>query len=147
MGMTFGAADNEFQYLSDTSCCCSGIDQFAGFGNWFRHQIGFAIRRSRGESFDYRIIAKEWAPSGSIDRYLNSRSRLSRAGRQRGTVKAHVRARWNRHNAPGSPGTFFGIVPNVQKKGPRDRDIVYAWEEKALILLPRGQDLREYESH
>lgn len=35
--MTFGAADNEFQFLSDTSCCCSGVDQFPGFGNWFRH--------------------------------------------------------------------------------------------------------------
>src|SRR5262249_17574298 len=45
-GMTFGAADNEFQYLSDTGCCCSGVDQFPGFEGWFRHQIGFIVRES-----------------------------------------------------------------------------------------------------
>jgi len=31
--MTFGAADNEFQFLSDTNCCCSGVDQIEGFEN------------------------------------------------------------------------------------------------------------------
>src|SRR5207245_4838396 len=75
--MTFGAADNEFQYLSDTSCCCSGVDQFPGFGNWLKHQIGYALRRARGRSeIKYSLISSEWCPSGSVDRYLNSRSRL-----------------------------------------------------------------------
>ena len=30
-GMTFGAADNEFLYLSDGHACCSGVDAFPGF--------------------------------------------------------------------------------------------------------------------
>jgi hypothetical protein len=38
-GMMFGAADNEFQYFSDTGCCCSGVDRFPGFENYFKHQI------------------------------------------------------------------------------------------------------------
>lgn len=136
-GMTFGAADNEFQYLSDTSCCCSGVDQFAGFENWFRHQVGFAVRRSQGRCFDYRIIAKEWAPSGSVDRYLNSRCRLSRLGHGRGTIQAHVRARWNRLNAPGSPATFFGIIPASPTKGSRGVDVRYKWGNEARALLGR----------
>src|SRR5207249_4333180 len=47
-GMTFGAADNELQFLSDTACCCSGVDRFPGFEHWFGFQIGHAVRRCRG---------------------------------------------------------------------------------------------------
>src|SRR5260370_11964728 len=73
-GMTFGAADNEFQYLSDTEACCSGVDQFPGFQNFLRHQAGYAVRKSRGTEILYETIKNEWHPVGSIDRYLNSKS-------------------------------------------------------------------------
>jgi hypothetical protein len=139
--MTFGAADNEFQYLSDTSCCCSGVDQFPGFQNWFRHQIGFALRESWGKEIKYSVIAKEWAPSGSIDRYLNSRSRISSSGSSRrtlGTIRDHVWARWNRSDSPGSPATFFGVVPATASNQSRRSPIAYQWDSKNLALL-RGR--------
>lgn len=125
-GMTFGAADNEFQYLSDTECCCSGIDQFAGFEHWFGHQIGHAVRRCRGKEITYDSIAREWTPTGSIDRYLNSRSRLSSRTNCRGTLREHIRARWNNPLAPGSPASFYGVLPchcHMTAAG----NLVYRW--------------------
>src|SRR5689334_25189631 len=109
--MTFGAADNEFQYLSDTECCCSGVDQFPGFGNWSKHQIGHAIRKCRNQPIVYDSITPEWSPEGSIDRYLNSRCRLSNQTMSLGTLRDHVRRRWNNPTATGSPSSFYGISP------------------------------------
>src|SRR5262249_6958014 len=60
LGITFGAADNELQYLSDTDCCCSGVDQFPGFEGWFKHQIAHAVRRCRGRRIVYGAIAGFW---------------------------------------------------------------------------------------
>lgn len=124
-GMTFGAADNEFQYLSDTECCCSGIDQFPGFENWFRHQIGYAIRKCRGKEITYQAIVGEWTPTGSIDRYLNSRCRLSSRTDSWGTLRDHIRARWNNPLAPGSPPSFYGVLP-AGTSSPTG-DVVYRW--------------------
>ncbi len=108
-GMTFGAADNEFQYLSDGACCCSGVDQFPGFENWFKHQIGYALRKCRGKKITYGSIAAEWVPTGSVDRYLNSNSRLgARLGRP-ASMRDHVRAKWNAPDSAGSPMCFYGV--------------------------------------
>lgn len=135
-GMTFGAADNEFQYLSDTGCCCSGVDQFPGFENWFRHQIGFAVHQSIGKEIRFDSIAQEWAPDGPIDRYLNSHSRLSRQTGVAGTVDEHIRARWSRPNAPGSPTSFFGVIP-VQSKQERSPtgQLLYDWDKEHLAVI------------
>jgi DNA repair photolyase len=124
-GMTFGAADNEFQYLSDTEACCSGVDQFLGFQNFFRSQIGYAIRRSRGKSISYDMIKNEWQPTGSIDRYLNSKTRIGNRAASRGSLKEHVLARWNSPGAPGSPSTFFGVTV-CEKKRTRG-NLIYEW--------------------
>ena len=127
--MSFGAADNELQYLSDTSCCCSGVDRFPGFESFFRHQIGYAVHKARGtDTIRYSLIAREWAPQGSIDRYLNSKSRLSRRKAQIGSVTDHIRARWNEPGSPGSPSSFLGVVSsgNVDSSG----DIVYLWDSR-----------------
>ena len=132
-GMTFGAADNEFQYLSDTDCCCSGVDQFPGFENWFRHQIGYAIRKCRGKRITLASVSGEWTPEGSIDRFLNSRSRLSKRSKSSGSVTEHVRARWNNPAAPGNPLSFYGIVrtPEVTSAGNK----VYAWNRDLVKLV------------
>jgi len=109
MGVSFGSADNEFQYLSDGACCCSGVDQFPGFENWFKHQIGHALRKCRGKKITYESIAGEWTPRGPIDRYVNPDSRLSaRLGRE-ASVRDHVRAKWDSLTSPGSPGSFYGV--------------------------------------
>lgn len=131
--MTFGAADNEFQYLSDTSCCCSGVDQFPGFENWFKHQVGYAIRKCRGSRITYDSISREWAPTGSIDRFLNSHSRLSHRTRLKGTLRDHVQTRWNTPKAPGCPGSFYAVAMDDRTTSAGNR--VYIWDEKLLRTL------------
>jgi hypothetical protein len=135
--MTFGAADNEFQYLSDTGCCCSGVDQFPGFEGWFKHQIGYAVRQSCGKPLRYEMIAKEWAPSGSIDRYLNSHSRIGRYNETNGTIRDHIQRRWNQAGSPGSPSTFYGVSPLAKREGEplRQENKVYKWNQHAIDTL------------
>lgn len=123
-GLTFGAADNEFQYISDTACCC-GVDQFSGFENWFKHQIGYAVRKCLGKKITYDSILHEWSPTGSIDRYLNSNSRMSRIGTSIGSVCDHIHARWNNPEAPGSPISFYGVTTTTDITSAGDR--VYQW--------------------
>jgi len=104
-GMTFGAADNEFQYMSDFECCCSGVDQFPGFERVFKYQIALAVKRSLGRQITPEVIKDEWKPVGVIDRYLNSRSRIG------GTIDDYIRHRWNDVAAVGSPASFAGVAP------------------------------------
>ncbi len=124
-GLTFGVADNELQYLSDTNCCCSGIDQFPGFENWYKYQIGYAIRKCRGKKISYDSISQEWRPTGSIDRYLNSNSRLSKKGTSPGTITDHILAKWNNPELPGSPASFYGVVPTDEITATGER--IYQW--------------------
>jgi len=131
--MTFGAADNEFQYLSDTGCCCSGVDQFSGFGNWFKHQICYAVRKSVGRRITYESISREWAPNGSIDRYLNSHVRLAPRTNLAGTVRDHVRFRWNSPTAPGSPGSFYGVLTTSEMTSAEN--LIYEWNPAVLRQL------------
>jgi DNA repair photolyase len=113
-GISFGVADNEFQYLSDTSCCCSGVDLFPGFEGWFRHQIGHAVRRCRGQRIVYGAIASYWTPDGSVDRWLNSHTRIGRLGESAGSLRDHIRLRWNDPNSPFSPASYYGVVPTEE---------------------------------
>lgn len=111
-GLTFGAADNDIQYLSDTDCCCSGVDQFRGFENWFSFQIGTAIRRSIPTgTIRLTAIADEWVPEAPIDRHLNSRSRLSTRSGVAGTIADHISHRWESLTSPHNPTRYFGIKP------------------------------------
>jgi hypothetical protein len=117
-GMTFGAADNDFQFLSDGEACCSGVDQFAGFDRVFKHQIALAVKRgTRDGIIKLGSIDKEWCPDSSIDRYLNSRSRIGSRNATGGTIQNHVAARWENISSPGNPSRYFGITDT----GRRDR--------------------------
>lgn len=136
-GLTFGAADNEFQYLSDTGCCCSGVDQFPGFQNWFKHQIGYAVRKCIGKRITYDSISGQWTPLGSIDRYLNSHSRLSKRTKLSGSLRDHVQTRWNNPNAPGCPTSFYGVVPTSETTSTGNR--IYAWDKKSIAPLLQSE--------
>jgi DNA repair photolyase len=124
-GVSFGSADNEFQYLSDSACCCSGVDQFLGFENWFKHQIGYAVRQCRGKKITYGSIAREWIPSGSVDWYVNPNSRLSARLGRKATMKDHIKAKWDSLIAPGSPSSFYGVRCNPSSKECRR---TYLWD-------------------
>ena len=108
-GMSFGSADNDFQFLSDNACCCSGVDGFPGFNGFFRHQIAYAVRKNFGQQIEYESILGEWAPTGSIDRYLNSGRRVGARTGVSGTVRDHIKHRWNTSGQEGAPDSFFGV--------------------------------------
>jgi len=133
-GMTFGAADNDLQYLSDTACCCSGVDQFPGFENCFRHRVAYAVRKSRGNGgrITYGLISREWAQHGSIDRFLNSRSRLSSRAADEGTLSQHLKARSNDSGSTISPAQFHGVVSTDEQT----RD----WLTWARTSTPMGNE-------
>jgi DNA repair photolyase len=126
--MTFGAADNEFQYLSDTECCCSGVDQFPGFENWFKHQIGYAVRKCKGKQIAYTAISGQWVPNGSVNRYLNSHCRLPD-----GTLRNHVMAKWDAASGSESPASFFGVVAAQHKRTAGHR--VYNWDRNLFAMV------------
>jgi DNA repair photolyase len=132
-GMSFGAADNDFQYLSDNACCCSGVDGFPGFDGFFRHQIAYAVRRNFGRRIEYESIAHEWSPGGSIDRYLNSGRRVAPRTGAEGTVRDHIAQRWNTLGLEGSPDSFFGVEPTGEFTADRMR--VYRWNPEKLAKL------------
>lgn len=131
-GLSFGAADNEFQYLSDSNCCCSGVDQFKGFGGWFKHQVAHAVRRCRGRRIVYGAIAGFWVPKGSVERWLNSHSRVGNFGENGGTLEDHIRIRWNDPASPLSPASFYGVEPTEEFTPSGFR--VYNWLEEARTL-------------
>jgi DNA repair photolyase len=133
-GMTFGAADNDLQYLSDTSCCCSGADTLPGFENWFRFQIGYAVRKCRGRLITFESIQNEWRPSGPVDRYINSRSRLSMRDGSIGSIDDHIRFKWNNPQSAGSPISFFGVRPC--ERPPESGDLTYEWSTDVTRLCP-----------
>jgi DNA repair photolyase len=130
--MTFGVADNEYQYLSDTQCCCSGVDQFDGFENWFKHQIAYAIRKTEGNLITYESIANEWLPRSSVDRFLNSHTRLGKKLGTKGTISDHIRFRWNHPNVSGSPATFSSVVPTEQFTPQGFR--IYRWKNRPSLI-------------
>jgi DNA repair photolyase len=139
-GATFGAADNEFQYISDTGCCCSGADQLPGFQNWFAHQFGQAVRRCRQhERILYGAISRDWVPEGSIDRWVNSHTRISRRTNTVGTIRNHLRQRWNNPASPLSPSMFYGVESTEQftRQGYR----IYRWNSVGAALVRYIQPL------
>lgn len=133
-GASFGAADNEFQYISDTGCCCSGVDQFPGFQNWFRHQVAQAVRLCQGKDIAYGSISRFWTPDGSVDRWLNSNSRIGRGGGNGGSLRDHIRTRWNDPGSGLSPGSFFGVEPTTEFSAGGYR--LFRWKDEVRRLLP-----------
>ncbi len=126
-GMRFASADNDFQFLSDDACCCSGVDAYPGFENFFRHQIAFAVRNSLGKKIKYKSIATEWYPAGSVDRYLNS----SRG--KRGSVRDHIMHRWNSSGLEGSPDSFYGVEDTGEHSA--DGMKIYRWDQTILSKI------------
>jgi DNA repair photolyase len=121
----FGCADNDYQFLSDSWACCSGVDLFPGFENYYRFQIAYAVRKSGGRDVRLAAIKNEWRPSGSIDRYLNSKTRMSFRMGSPGTAEEHINYRWNSPAAPGSPTSFAGVVATDQVDDDGNR--IYSW--------------------
>ena len=128
-GLSYGIADNEFQYLSNSDCCCSGVDRFSGFEGWFKHQIAHAVRRCRGREIVYGSIAGYWTPVGSVDRWLNSQTRIGGRAGNGGTLGDHIRLRWNDPRSPLSPAAFYGVTATERFSSSGFR--IYDWNTEA----------------
>ncbi len=135
-GISLGVADNDLQFLSDSDCCCSGVDQFPGFEGWFKHQVAHAVRRCRGQRIVYGAIAGYWTPEGSVDRWLNSHSRIGHLTENGGTLEDHIRHRWNDVASPFSPAAFHGVEPTAEFTEAGFR--VFRWKDDAQTLFERG---------
>jgi len=106
-----GFADNEFQYLSDYDCCCSGIDMYNGFENWYKPQISYAIKKAYktgNKTIKIDSIINEWNSNGAIDKYVNSKSRIIRKEKQN-TMLDYVLDRWNDLDSSFNPTKYFNV--------------------------------------
>ncbi len=138
-GISLGVADNDLQYLSDTDCCCSGVDRFPGFEGWFKHQVAHAVRRCRtSDRIVYGAIAHHWTPKGSVDRWLNSHSRIGRHRRTSGSLAEHIRFRWNNPSSPFSPAAFYGVEPSDEFTAAGFR--VFRWRDGDRRLVDKTAD-------
>lgn len=110
LGLSFGAADTDLLPLSDHKCCCSGADALLVQAAPFEHNYLGAVRRAdkRGV-ITYDSLRGCWAPSGSIARMVNSRSRLQRSDGSPARVTDYIRANWNGRMNGASPKLFYGV--------------------------------------
>jgi len=104
-GMTYGAGDYGLNHLGDTSCCC-GIDNVAGFNNWFRGNFSNIIRKSKQEYITFAEVEKRWHPKGGIRKVLNSNCRSGKGGH---TMLDYLKSKWNSPGTTNAPDAFLGI--------------------------------------
>jgi hypothetical protein len=134
-GMSFGAADNDLLLLSDGGCCCSGVDDLPGFERYFRCNYTEAVRRGLSQgTIQASSLNAAWAPTGSVRRFVNSRSRSGAA-----SVREYVLRNWNGSPNGSSPALFYGVRPveAFDDQGYR----VYSVTDELLEFL-RVRDIR-----
>lgn len=131
--MTFGSADNEIQYLSDNNCCCSGVDKYPGFENWYKYQIAYAIKKSNGNFITLSLIENEWRPHGSIDKYLNSESRITNNSDLHNKVEDYILNRWENLSSPFNPTKFYGVKYSENRDSSGYR--IYEWNPNVKNIL------------
>jgi len=104
LGVTFGAADTDLLHFSDGNVCCSGADLFGlgdGFGYNFLKAVKLGFEANR---ISVGSLRHYWRPKGSIEQFVNSRSRLDD-----GHIEDFIRHRWNGANNGSSPLMFYGV--------------------------------------
>src|SRR5439155_15985870 len=94
---------------------------------------GHAVRRCRGSEISYAAIADEWHPGGSVNRYLNSRSRIASKSELSGSIEDHIKARWDDPKRTAGPGSFYGVIP-TGRRDPSGR-LIYSWTDEMAGLL------------
>jgi hypothetical protein len=136
-GMTFGAADNDLLLLSDGNCCCSGAD-LQGFDTHFQCQYTNAARKGMSSgSVTIANIEKEWRPTSTIARFMNSRSRLPTKSGVGAGMWDYLKRNWNGRANGNSPSSLYGVQPTegFDEQGFR----IYSIDDTIKGLLhPRG---------
>ena len=133
-GLSFGAADNDLLLLSDGDCCCSGIDLFEGFQEFYRFNYVEAIRS--GEATNQVTISaldRIWHPKRSISQYINSHSRIHDSQPQGTGIRRYIEHNWNGSLNGNSPEALFGVADTGESD---DRGFrIYALSDEVRFLL------------
>jgi len=103
-GMTYGSADYGLNHLGDTDCCC-GIDNLAGFTNWFNGNFANVIRHANSTELKFDEVEENWFPRGSVKMFVNSNCRLDGSN----NILSYLRNKWNRPGTSNAPDSFLGI--------------------------------------
>jgi DNA repair photolyase len=125
---TFGVADNEINYLSNTICCC-GIDKIIGFENWYKYQFSYALKTSNNNLIKFDALKKQWKPKGSIDMYLNSKCRMQKLNTYN-KISDYIKTRWEKLDSDFNPTKYFGVL--YSGKRDKDNNRIYKFDKKFL---------------
>lgn len=114
--ISLGVGENDLQHLSSTKSCC-GVDKFDGFEKWNKYQFSYAITNAKDNFIKFDSIRNKWKPSGAIDKYLNSKTRLKTCGKHN-EVSDYLHNRWENIKSEFNPTKYHG----VEDSGLRDKN-------------------------
>ncbi|WP_316788854.1 radical SAM protein [Pedobacter frigoris] len=106
--ISYSSADTDLLPYDASDSCCSGTAEIEGFGNYYRYTFPQAIRNAirLGETeLKFAHLESEWAPSGSIKHFLNSKTRIEGIN----DVCRFMADKWNNSNRTIGPLAFQGI--------------------------------------
>ncbi len=136
LGISFGAADTDLLPLSDSACCCSGVDQLLPDAKAFSHNYLGAVRANKEGRISISALEGSWVPDGSISTMVNSRSRLPRVGLRGAGVRDYISANWNGRSNGCSPEMFYGVEV-TEEEDPEGMAIYRITEDLAALLRNR----------
>ena len=99
-------ADNDLMHLNKYNCCIGKYQQLEGFQNTFNYNITTAIKNNQNGVIKRNSIEEEWYPKKSINRIINSKSRISGEGI---IIKDYIDKAWNSASNL-SPINYHGVL-------------------------------------
>lgn len=106
--ISYSSADTDLLPFDASDSCCSGTAEVKGFENYYKYTFPQAIRNALSNKSDFLTfehLDNEWAPEGSIKRYLNSKTRIEGEN----TIKRFMATKWNNASSAYGPLSFHGI--------------------------------------
>ena len=122
----FGFADNDLMHLNKFNCCIGPYSKIEEFSRYYKYTITNAILKSREKLIKLNSIDDEWYPSKSINRVLNSKSRIKGKGI---SIKDYIAKTWNSDNHL-SPKSYYGIIDTQDCDS--DGNKIYSWDKRIL---------------
>lgn len=105
----YSSADTDLLPFDGSDACCSGTADVEGFGNYYTYTFPQAIRNAlstNSQLLTYNHLISEWAPSGSIKRFLNSKTRIDGEN----DIRNFMAHKWNNSTSGYGPLAFQGII-------------------------------------
>ncbi|RZK17681.1 MAG: hypothetical protein EOO43_13270 [Flavobacterium sp.] len=108
VGLSYSSADTDLLPYDGSDCCCSGVHNLPGFENFYKFTFAQSIRNAIADNsttVTFKHLTSEWAPTGSIRQFLNSKSRVVGIH----TIQEWMAWKWNNSSKAIGPLAFFGI--------------------------------------